>query len=368
MWIRYSASILFVFLLISGCLSGDATQSDSELNSKSDSNTETIDSSVTPVSSGGCSVHSTVTGAIITCSDGTSAEIFNGETGEGQVVEGSDGLQGETGIQGETGPRGDVGARGDSCMVIDTAEGAQIICEDGSTADIFDGITEVVSEGGEVLGEHNHFGEIWTGSGAYGLKINNTLSFGKTPMGVYGETTIPNGYGLYTPNRAFVGNDLIIGSDGDIIDSTPVSFLVHVGESYIATSDEPSYKIGFDTEDFDYGNNFDPKLGRFSSRNNGVYHFDVIVSLKDLTANQLTKLVLYKNGEFLYILDRELYVDDPDSPTIAGTLTSSITLELLKDDYIEIYVVAGVLSSPDTSIVIQGIGSGWTHLSGFRVS
>ena len=58
----------------------------------------------------GCSVTSTPSGAVVTCPDGTTAPILNGNDG----ADGSDGesIVGPTGPQGETGPKGETGAVG----------------------------------------------------------------------------------------------------------------------------------------------------------------------------------------------------------------------------------------------------------------
>ncbi len=99
---------------------------------------------------------------------------------------------------------------------------------------------------------HDHFGETWTGSALYGLKVNNTGGtaiyglasyhpgetygvFGQsdsdtgrgvygltssstgTNYGVYGETNSPNGWGLYTPDRLYVGANAEVYGDLDVL-------------------------------------------------------------------------------------------------------------------------------------------------------
>jgi hypothetical protein len=71
---------------------------------------------------------------------------------------------------------------------------------------------------------HDHAGGAWTTPAGAGLTVTTTSAvagavglFGiasnasVTNFGVYGSTNSPTGYGLYTPNRAFVGGTLNVG-------------------------------------------------------------------------------------------------------------------------------------------------------------
>lgn len=79
-----------------------------------------------------CTVEQTNDGAIITCPDGSEAVIVNGEDGE-------DGEQGEQGEQGEPGTAGQDGADGANCTVEYVPGGADVTCPDGTTVTITNG-------------------------------------------------------------------------------------------------------------------------------------------------------------------------------------------------------------------------------------
>ncbi len=66
-----------------------------------------------------CSVQQITTGAIITCTDSTSAYIANGSQGPAGL-DGKDGLDGLQGVQGPTGPMGPIGQPGVSAPTTGT--------------------------------------------------------------------------------------------------------------------------------------------------------------------------------------------------------------------------------------------------------
>lgn len=87
-----------------------------------------------------CSVIQTDTGAIISCEDGTSADIYHGDDGEHgtpcSVVQTESGATIECLDSSATVSNGPQGVPGTSCSVVQVDSGAVIFCEDGSSADI----------------------------------------------------------------------------------------------------------------------------------------------------------------------------------------------------------------------------------------
>ncbi len=75
----------------------------------------------------------------ISCEDGTSVTVMNGEDGEdGQ--DGQDGDNGAAGGVGATGPEGPPGPAGTSCTVVDNEDGTKTIsCDDGTSVTVSDG-------------------------------------------------------------------------------------------------------------------------------------------------------------------------------------------------------------------------------------
>lgn len=76
------------------------------------------------------------------CEDGTSVTWHDGEDGEDgeDGASGAPGETGATGPQGEQGPPGETGANSEPCTVTDNGKGKKTItCPDGTSVDVFDG-------------------------------------------------------------------------------------------------------------------------------------------------------------------------------------------------------------------------------------
>lgn len=102
----------------------------------------------TPTPKPNCSVIKTDTGATISCPDGSTATVTNGQSIKGDT--------GSAGSQGVDGQNGQNGTNGQSCEVINTPVGATIMCED-SSASVTNGTNgqscevEQVSDGAEIV-------------------------------------------------------------------------------------------------------------------------------------------------------------------------------------------------------------------------
>lgn len=89
-----------------------------------------------------CTTKQTLNGAILSCSDGTSAIVLNGVNGKdgAQGIQGPTGATGPQGAIGPEGVKGLTGLNGGNCTVATTTNGASVVCPDGSTAIILNGI------------------------------------------------------------------------------------------------------------------------------------------------------------------------------------------------------------------------------------
>lgn len=85
-----------------------------------------------------CTVEQAEGGAVITCSDGTTAFVSNGVDGSHgeNGVDGHDGADGQDGAAGEDGADG---VDGTSCSVTEHVDGAMISCPDGTSAFVSNG-------------------------------------------------------------------------------------------------------------------------------------------------------------------------------------------------------------------------------------
>jgi hypothetical protein len=115
-------------------------------------------------------------------------------------------------------------------------------------------------------------------------------------------------------------------------------------------------RVGFDTENYDHGNNYDTSLNRFVAPAAGVYHFDAHISVSNQVGQDLYILFFKINGtkDIPYL---DLRWSTPT--TIFGSLAvlqASVDLELNQDDYVEVYAQPfshdfeiGTLSNPTFS-------------------
>ena len=102
-----------------------------------------------------CSVNQTTSGATLSCTDGTLASIANGINGA-NGRHGIDGINGVNGVNGQDGADGQNGADGSSCSVEEIDGGAVVSCTDGTSAVLANsGTVILVPEG--VTGEAETF-------------------------------------------------------------------------------------------------------------------------------------------------------------------------------------------------------------------
>jgi hypothetical protein len=124
----------------------------------------------------------------------------------------------------------------------------------------------------------------------------------------------------------------------EFYDPTPVAFHAYISSiTNLYTS--PGYEIVvFDSEEFDYGNNYDTTTGIFTAPTNGIYQFNMIVTTADVKPNEDMILIFYKNGYVYKYLERKSSATN-DWQDLSG----SVTTELNAGDMI--YVEYGVSDS-----------------------
>jgi hypothetical protein len=141
-------------------------------------------------------------------------------------------------------------------------------------------------------------------------------------------------------------------------DSTPVAFHARniFGDDYTT----PGYKIvEFDSEEFDYGGNYDTVNYKFTAPTTGVYQFNAGVTGYSIDSGDSMGLYLFRNG----ILYKKLLGRKSGSSTSFESLSGSVTIKLNSNDYIQVMFYV----SYDTSWEIRG-GSTLTYFSGHRVA
>lgn len=118
--------------------------------------------------------------------------------------------------------------------------------------------------------------------------------------------------------------------------------------------------ITWNTEDFDYGNNFDLANNKFIVPEDGQYHFSITIlfASSSWTAGDIMELQLY-DGTNLWKLDRPIAWG---SQTEYFPIHGSVTLDLSKDDEIYVRVFNGRGGS--TSLHSD---SDWCHWEGFKI-
>lgn len=111
-------------------------------------------------------------------------------------------------------------------------------------------------------------------------------------------------------------------------------------------------KIIYDNEEYDYGNNYDPILGRFTAPVKGIYNFNANISLNqsNWSVNQIFVLVLYKNGSVYKIGYRYEARVNFTSGHVPSMVFSDIFLN--KNDYVEVFYhvsPSGIRTFPSAS-------------------
>lgn len=92
-------------------------------------------------------------------------------------------------------------------------------------------------------------------------------------------------------------------------------------------------KVTFDTMDYNEGSEWIPSEHRFVAQNPGLLHFDSVVSVVNLAANQLAWAALYLNGSIASVGNAGL-------GNGANSVSCSVSgdLYLRKNDYVDIWL------------------------------
>jgi hypothetical protein len=134
----------------------------------------------------------------------------------------------------------------------------------------------------------------------------------------------------------------------------PVSFRAYRGATQ-SMSNATWTKVSLNTENYDYGGNFNTGLNRFVAPYDGIYHFSGLVGIDTVTSGYLIA-ALYKNGTAVArgarIYQSNAYIEAPVSSD----------LSLAAGDYVELY---GYHNDGATRTIQSG--SIYNYLSGHEI-
>ena len=111
-----------------------------------------------------------------------------------------------------------------------------------------------------------------------------------------------------------------------------VAFKAYNSTDLSPTADDFS-KVTTDTEDFDYGSNWDLSNDRFTAPQNGVYFFGCSFTLTNFTGTDEIEIWLKKNGSTYVAHGKQNWMATPRGPANLSTI-----LSLASGDYIEFFV------------------------------
>ena len=156
-------------------------------------------------------------------------------------------------------------------------------------------------------------------------------------------------------NSAGSGN-ITIGS-GVTVNVNRPSFFVHAA-SVQAVADSTDTKVNLDTESWDTDSAFDTSNYRFTvpSGQAGKYFFNGGIGYTNLTDNDESRVMIYKNGS---LVNWWKYFQGQNG-TIA--IQNSVVLDLAVSDYIELYAFQVSGGSINTAS-----GSINTYLTGYKL-
>jgi hypothetical protein len=241
---------------------------------------------------------------------------------------GPQGPQGPIGLTGATGPQGPQGPAGNDGL--DGATGPQ-----GPT-----GLTGATGPQGPV--------GLTGATGATGPQ-------GPTgPTGATGATGPqgPAGVGIaQTLSYNGATNDLTISSGNTVSLNRNCAFHANLGTTFASSA--ANNLIAFDTELFDFGNNFNPTTGTFTAPTTGVYQFNAGI-YKSEGAGTRHAIQVFKNAAFLYTL--EYWFCETNNNNVRN---GSFLINLNAGETVQIYANQSAACN-----ILAGLN---TFFSGFRV-
>ncbi len=149
------------------------------------------------------------------------------------------------------------------------------------------------------------------------------------------------------------GNQLSISNGNTITLPKPSNYLAFLvrPSSNVEYNSGTHHKIDFGSIKFDTQNNFNITNDRFTATKKGIYHFSAFAGVSEISGGDYVKIYLEINGSGTnYWLDIER--DDMGNHT--EFLSGSITLELNKNDYVELYLDVSESVVVSTATIFSG--------------
>jgi hypothetical protein len=266
-----------------------------------------------------------------------------------QGVAGNDGLDGATGAQGPIGLTGATGPQGPQGPIGLTGATGPQGPQGPAGNDGLDGATGPQGPTG-LTGATGPQGPVGL-TGATGA----TGPQGPTgPTGATGATGPqgPAGVGIaQTLSYNGATNDLTISSGNTVSLNRNCAFHANLGTTFASSA--ANNLIAFDTELFDFGNNFNPTTGTFTAPTTGVYQFNARI-YKSEGAGTRHAIQVFKNAAFLYTL--EYWFCETNNNNVRN---GSFLINLNAGETVQIYANQSAACN-----ILAGLN---TFFSGFRV-
>jgi hypothetical protein len=266
-----------------------------------------------------------------------------------QGVAGNDGLDGATGAQGPIGLTGATGPQGPQGPIGLTGATGPQGPQGPAGNDGLDGATGPQGPTG-LTGATGPQGPVGL-TGATGA----TGPQGPTgPTGATGATGPqgPAGVGIaQTLSYNGATNDLTISSGNTVSLNRNCAFHANLGTTFASSA--ANNLIAFDTELFDFGNNFNPTTGTFTAPTTGVYQFNAGI-YKSEGAGTRHAIQVFKNAAFLYTL--EYWFCETNNNNVRN---GSFLINLNAGETVQIYANQSAACN-----ILAGLN---TFFSGFRV-
>lgn len=131
---------------------------------------------------------------------------------------------------------------------------------------------------------------------------------------------------------------------------TPVAFSAYRNTNQSGFADSTATKAQFDTEDYDYGSNFNTSTNRFVAPYTGIYHFDAFGYNTGTAANN-SQIMFYVNGSLRKSFGNGSSGGDFESNR---NMQGSYDIALNATDYVEVYFLWNTSGSPGGSNSLAG--------------
>lgn len=203
--------------------------------------------------------------------------------------------------------------------------GAKVIC--APTAAWADDLVAGLVQDHDQSGQHK---DLTDANGNEWIKQTATAS-------AVNEVTVANAATGNAPVISATGDDTNIDlsikakGSGTVQPGRPVAFSGTMSSAQ-SLANATAVKLQVNTEDFDYGGNFDTSTYRYTAPYDGVYRVDYNLLLENIGTDKLTFNYIYVNGSAV----RQMKMTTTSNPDDAHA-SFSVMLNLSASDYIEFY-------------------------------